>query len=76
MLPESPRWLLAEGRHSEATRELQRAARMNKKTLPASWLATAAESHALVNVSTRHVTTVLKSKAYSPNLPVCNAIIL
>ena len=29
--------MLAEGRREEATSELQRAARMNKTTLPAAW---------------------------------------
>ena len=36
VLPESPRWLLALGRTEEVTVILQEAARVNKRTLPAS----------------------------------------
>jgi hypothetical protein len=34
LLPESPRWLLTNGRKDEAKRFLKNAARMNKRILP------------------------------------------
>ncbi|XP_059183416.1 uncharacterized protein LOC131962432 [Centropristis striata] len=38
-LPESPRWLLTQGRKEEAQKELQRAARVNGRTVPEDLLA-------------------------------------
>lgn len=37
-LPESARWLLAQGRKEEAQKELQRAARVNGRKLPDNFL--------------------------------------
>lgn len=34
LLPESARWLITQGRKEEALKELQRAARVNKKKVP------------------------------------------
>lgn len=34
LLPESARWLMTQGRKEEALKELQRAARVNKKKVP------------------------------------------
>eukprot|EP00063_Salmo_salar_P081824 XP_014056659.1 PREDICTED: solute carrier family 22 member 13-like isoform X3 [Salmo salar] len=38
ILPESARWLLTQGRHNEATQELQRAAAVNRREVPQSLL--------------------------------------